>query len=57
MIVKRTSTDPLRYTVKIASERNRAPGISVKEDENFVPWKRLLNTYKDVISELQARLQ
>ena len=57
VIVKRTATDPLRYTVKIASERNRAPGISVKDDESFVPWERLLNTYKDVISEMQARLQ
>jgi hypothetical protein len=28
----------------------------VKEDENFVPWDRLLNTYKDLISEMQSRL-
>jgi len=57
IIVKRSSLDPLRYTVKIASERNREPGVSVKDDENFVPWERILNVYKDVISEMQARLQ
>jgi hypothetical protein len=57
IIVKRSSTDPLRYTIKIASERNRIPGITVKDDENFEPWQRLLATYKDVISEMQSRLQ
>ena len=57
IIVKRASDAPLRYTVKIVSERNRMPGVSVKEDENFVPWDRLLNTYKDVISEMQSRLK
>lgn len=56
IIVKRSNLSPLRYTVKIDSERNRLPGVTVKEDENFVPWDRLLNTYKDVISEMQARM-
>ena len=57
MIVKRASESPLRYTMKIVSERNKMAGVSVKEDENFVPWDRLLNTYKDVIGEMQARLK
>lgn len=57
IIVKRANDVPLRYTVKIVSERNKVAGVSVKEDENFVPWDRLLNTYKDVISEMQARLK
>ena len=56
VIVKRASDDPLRYTVKIVSERNKFAGVSVKEDENFEPWDRLLNTYKDIISEMQSRL-
>jgi hypothetical protein len=56
IIVKRSSDSPVRYTVKIVSERNRAAGVSVKEDENFFPWDRLLNTYRDVISEMQSRL-
>lgn len=56
IIVKRSNDQPLRYTIKIVSERNRIAGVSVKEDENFVPWDRLLNTYKDVIGEVQSRL-
>jgi hypothetical protein len=57
IIVKRSGDAPLRYTVKIVSERNKVRGVSVKEDENFVPWDRLLNTYKDVIAEMQSRLK
>jgi len=72
IIVKRSSTDPLRYTVKINSERadgasrsddslaSRGTGasrVSVKDDEKFAPWERLLNTYKEVISEMQSRLR
>jgi hypothetical protein len=57
IILKRSNDAPLRYTVKIVSERNRVAGVSVKEDENFVAWDRLLNTYKDVISEMQSRLK
>lgn len=57
VIVKWSGLEPLRYTVKIVSERNRLPGVTVKEDENFVPWERVLSTYKDVIPEMQSRLQ
>jgi hypothetical protein len=57
VIVKRQSDSPLRYVVKIASEHNRDPLKSSKDDENFYEWDRLLNTYKDMISELQARLK
>lgn len=57
IIVKRQSDSPLRYAVKIASEQNKDPNVSSRDDENFAPWDRLLNTYKDVISEMQARLK
>ena len=57
IIVKRSNDSPLRYSVKIVSERNKMAGVSIKEDENFVAWDRLLNTYKDVISEAQSRLK
>ena len=56
IIVKRSNDQPLRYAIKIVSERNRFAGVSVKDDENFIPWDRLLNTYKDVIGEVQSRL-
>lgn len=60
IILKRASDSPLRYTVKIVSEKNKdglPDGWSSKDDENFFPWDRVLNTYKDVISEMQARLK
>ncbi len=56
-IVKRANTDPLRYTVKIASEKNNAPIKSLKDDESFEAWGRILNVYKDVISEMQSRVK
>ncbi len=57
VIVKRQSDSPLRYVVKIASEHNKDPRLSAKEDENFYEWDRILNTYKDLLSEMQARLK
>lgn len=56
IIVKRASDQPLRYTIKIVSERNDSPDPKVKDDEKFVSWDRVLNVYKDVISEAQSRL-
>ena len=55
-IVKLGNTNPLRYVIKIVSEESIVPGTSVKEDENFKEWDRLLNAYKDIISEIQARI-
>jgi hypothetical protein len=57
IIVTRQSTDPLRYNIKIASERNKTPGILTRDDENFEPWERLLASFKDIIVELQNRLK
>jgi hypothetical protein len=57
IIVKRQSDSPLRYVVKIVSERNKDGIYSLTEDEAFDAWDRLLNSYKDVISEMQARLK
>jgi len=63
MIVIRNGDSPLRYGVKIVSERLKDRVIvsdrqqMSTEDENFEPWPRLLNTYKDIISEMQSRLK
>ena len=57
IIVKRQGESPLRYAVKIESEQNRDPLKSARDDENFEAWDRLLNSYKDLISEMQARLK
>jgi hypothetical protein len=57
VIVKQGNIDPLKYIVKIVSEISIVKNASVKDDENFREWDRLLKTYKDLISEIQARLQ
>ncbi|MGQ0813505.1 MAG: hypothetical protein ACT4O1_03480, partial [Gemmatimonadota bacterium] len=57
VIVKLGDTSPLKYVVKIASEQSGFPKTSVKDDEAFEVWDRILNSYKDIINELQARLR
>ena len=60
VILKRMSDFPLRYSLKIVSEKNK-DGLrgkwSIKDDEHFEAWDRILNTYKDLISEAQSRLK
>jgi hypothetical protein len=57
VIVKAGSENPLKYVVKLASERSEKPGATVKDDETFSEWPRLMKSYKDIINELQARLR
>lgn len=57
IIVKPGNTGSLQYIVKIQSESSGAANTGAKDDEKFKEWERLLNTYKDIISEMQARLQ
>jgi hypothetical protein len=57
VIVKQGNIDPLKYIVKIVSEISIVKNASVKDDENFREWDRLLKSYKDLIGEIQARLQ
>lgn len=57
IIVKQADISPLKYTIKLVSEYSGKAKTSVKEDESFFPWDRILNTYKDVISEYQSRLR
>lgn len=44
------------YKIKLISEISTAPNASVKNDEQFKEWDRILRKYKDVISEVQSRL-
>lgn len=57
VIVKLGDTAPLKYIVKVASEHSDDETATVKDDEKFQEWDRLLNSYKDLINELQARLR
>lgn len=56
IIVRQADSSPLRYTVKLVSE-NSYTAKSVKDDEEFQPWSRILLRYKDIISEIQERLK
>jgi hypothetical protein len=56
------NSNALTYVVKIVSQRherenNTSRDISVKDDEDFKDWGRLLKRYDGLIEEIQARLQ
>lgn len=57
IIVKEASTDPLIFKVKLVSEASGLPMVSVKSDELFKEWDRVLRSYSDVIGEFQARVK
>jgi hypothetical protein len=53
LIIKSAGND--QFSVKIISEF-APPGSSVKDDEKFTAWDRVLRKYAPVIEELQSRL-
>lgn len=55
VFVKLGDSNPLKYVIKISSER--ADGVvSVKDDQEFEEWNRILKKYKNIIEEAQSRL-
>ena len=56
IILKAGSTDPLSYKVKLVSEASGSASTSVKSDEKFKEWDRVLRKYQSVLDELQNRL-
>ena len=57
IIVKEASTDPLVFKVKLVSEASNLPMVSVKSDELFKEWDRVLRSFSNVIPEFQARVK
>ncbi|MEZ4859312.1 MAG: hypothetical protein R2781_10930 [Flavobacteriaceae bacterium] len=57
IIVKQASSDPLVFKAKLISEYSGAALTSVKADELYKEWDRVLRSYSDVISEFQARVK
>ncbi len=57
IIVKEASTEPLVFKVKLISEASGLPLTSVKSDELYKEWDRVLRSYSDVIGEFQARIK
>lgn len=57
IIVKESSSSPLVFKVKLISEYSGSALTSVKADELYKEWDRVLRSYSDVISEFQARIK
>ena len=57
VIVKQTGDDPTVFKVKLVSEQSGLPLTSVKSDQLFREWDRVLRSYSNIISELQARIR
>ncbi len=57
MIIKESSSEPLVFKVKLISESSGLPMTSVKSDELYKEWDRVLRSYSNVISEFQARVK
>lgn len=56
LLITLGDSDPLMYKVKLICEESQEPGTSVKKDEKFKEWDRVLRKYENVIEELKARL-
>lgn len=57
IIIKESSSDPLVFKAKLISEQSGMALTSVKSDELYKEWDRVLRSYSDVIGEFQARVK
>ena len=57
IIIKESSSEPLIFKVKLISEASGMAMTSVKSDELYKEWDRVLRSYSNVISEFQARMK
>jgi len=55
LIVKFGGNNPLTYKVKLISEY-APPTVSIKADEQFQEWDRILRAYEPLIQDLRSRL-
>ena len=56
LIIKLGNSDPLTFKIKLVSEYSKIPGTSVKSDEQFIEWDRILRRYQNIIGDFSARL-
>lgn len=56
LIIKLSKSDPLTFKIKLNSEFSGSSASSVKADEQFHEWDRVLRKYKNVISDFSTRL-
>jgi len=55
-IIKLGAARPLTFKIKLVSEASTTPGVSVKSDESFKEWDRVLRRYENLISDFTTRL-
>lgn len=56
LIIKLGNSNPLTFKIKLVSEYSGASGTSVKADEQFREWDRILRKYQNIISDFSTRL-
>lgn len=57
LIIKLSKNNPLTYKVKLNSEASGDALTSVKADERFRPWDRVLRKYENIVSDFATRIQ
>ena len=56
LIIKLGNSNPLTFKIKLVSESSGLSGTSVKADEQFRDWDRVLRKYQNIISDFSTRL-
>lgn len=56
LVIKLGSSSPLTFKIKLVSEFSGNSGTSVKADEQFSEWDRILRKYQNIISDFSTRL-
>ncbi len=56
LIIKLSKSEPLTFKIKLNSEYSGNSGTSVKADEQFREWDRILRKYRNVINDFSTRL-
>jgi len=56
IIIKLSKSSPLTFKIKMVSEYSGSAGTSVKADEQFHDWDRILRKYQNVIGDFSNRL-
>lgn len=57
LIVKVADSKNLKYAVKLCSESSGKNASNINDDSSYSEWNRVLETYKNVVSEIQSRLK
>lgn len=57
IIVKVADSSTLKYVVKLCSEYSGKSGSNATDDSLYSEWHRVLETYKNVVTDIQTRLK